>query len=95
MNWYDSSRLLSASFKRRDLLRGAGALTGVAIASQFPRQAIAQPRFSGYPFMLGVASGDPLADGIVLWTRLAPDPLNRGCQIITCLYDGKLRPTKA
>jgi alkaline phosphatase D len=27
------------------------------------------------PFTLGVASGDPTADGVVLWTRLAPDPL--------------------
>ncbi len=25
--------------------------------------------------MLGVASGDPTPDGVVLWTRLAPDPL--------------------
>ena len=78
MNWYDSSRLLSANLKRRDLLRGAGVLTGVAIASQFPQQVIARPRFSGYPFTLGIASGDPLSDGIVLWTRLAPDPLNGG-----------------
>jgi alkaline phosphatase D len=27
------------------------------------------------PFTLGVASGDPNADGFVIWTRLAPDPL--------------------
>ncbi|MEV4282984.1 alkaline phosphatase D family protein [Actinoplanes xinjiangensis] len=27
------------------------------------------------PFTLGVASGDPLPDGVVLWTRLAPRPL--------------------
>ncbi|HWA62636.1 MAG TPA: alkaline phosphatase D family protein [Caulobacteraceae bacterium] len=27
------------------------------------------------PFTLGVASGDPTPDGVVLWTRLAPDPL--------------------
>lgn len=27
------------------------------------------------PFTLGVASGDPVPDGVVLWTRLAPDPL--------------------
>jgi alkaline phosphatase D len=26
-------------------------------------------------FTLGVASGDPWPDGVVLWTRLAPDPL--------------------
>src|SRR5690349_5599780 len=29
------------------------------------------------PFPLGIASGDPLPDGFVLWTRLAPDPLSR------------------
>ncbi|MFE4351299.1 PhoD-like phosphatase N-terminal domain-containing protein [Peribacillus butanolivorans] len=30
--------------------------------------------FNEYPFILGVASIDPLPDGVVLWTRLAPDP---------------------
>ncbi|MEJ0069248.1 MAG: alkaline phosphatase D family protein [Pseudomonadota bacterium] len=30
------------------------------------------------PFTLGVASGDPLPDGVVLWTRLAPEPLQGG-----------------
>jgi alkaline phosphatase D len=29
-------------------------------------------------FTLGVASGDPLPDGAVLWTRLAPRPLDGG-----------------
>ncbi len=38
----------------------------------------ARPAFSAYPFALGVASGAPLPDGVVLWTRLAPDPLNGG-----------------
>jgi alkaline phosphatase D len=33
---------------------------------------------SDYPFKLGVASGDPAPDGVVLWTRLAPDPINGG-----------------
>jgi alkaline phosphatase D len=27
------------------------------------------------PFTLGVASGDPMPDSVVLWTRLAPNPL--------------------
>lgn len=35
-------------------------------------------KFSQYPFSLGVASGDPRPDSVVLWTRLAPDPLNGG-----------------
>lgn len=36
------------------------------------------PKLSGYPFTLGVASGDPSPDGMVLWTRLAPKPLDGG-----------------
>ena len=36
------------------------------------------PQFPSDPFRLGVASGDPAADGFVLWTRLAPDPVNGG-----------------
>lgn len=31
-----------------------------------------------YPFAIGVASGDPTPDGVVLWTRLAPKPLEGG-----------------
>ncbi|WP_436775316.1 alkaline phosphatase D family protein [Yinghuangia sp. YIM S09857] len=36
--------------------------------------AYAAPAGLGHPFTLGVASGDPTHDGVVLWTRLAPDP---------------------
>ncbi|MGH3327854.1 MAG: alkaline phosphatase D family protein [Streptomycetales bacterium] len=39
------------------------------------RPAAAKPRFASHPFSLGVASGDPVPDGFVLWTRLAPDPV--------------------
>ena len=35
------------------------------------------PDLPGDPFTLGVASGDPLSDRVVLWTRLAPEPLAR------------------
>ncbi|HMF75071.1 MAG TPA: PhoD-like phosphatase N-terminal domain-containing protein, partial [Bryobacteraceae bacterium] len=38
----------------------------------------AAPSFKKYPFSLGVMSGDLSPDGFVLWTRLAPDPLNGG-----------------
>ncbi len=38
----------------------------------------ARPLFAAYPFTLGVASGAPLPGSVVLWTRLAPDPLNGG-----------------
>jgi phosphodiesterase/alkaline phosphatase D-like protein len=43
-----------------------------------PRRVNAQPKFSAYPFSLGVASGDPLPDSVVLWTRVAPEPLAEG-----------------
>jgi alkaline phosphatase D len=35
-------------------------------------------QLSADPFTLSVASGDPDASSVVLWTRLAPDPLNGG-----------------
>src|SRR3954469_10706340 len=39
---------------------------------------LAPLELSGDPFTLGVASGDPSATSVVLWTRLAPDPLAVG-----------------
>ncbi len=67
------------SLSRRGLLKGASA--SALLAALMPaasRSVWANPVFSGNPFTLGVASGDPLPDGIVLWTRIAPDPLNGG-----------------
>ena len=34
--------------------------------------------FRSHPFSLGVASGEPAPDGFVIWTKLAPKPLERG-----------------
>jgi alkaline phosphatase D len=67
------------AFNRRRFLLGAGALSGLALTGQFPAYPQTRPpKFTSDPFSLGVASGDPLLDGVVLWTRLAPDPLNGG-----------------
>ncbi|MEP7338396.1 MAG: alkaline phosphatase D family protein [Acidobacteriota bacterium] len=69
----------NVSFNRRDFLIGGTALTGTALV--FPVAGWAKSdalSFADDPFSLGVASGDPSADGVVLWTRLAPDPLNGG-----------------
>ncbi len=38
----------------------------------------APPRFDRYPFTLGIASGQPRPDSVVLWTRLAPEPHAEG-----------------
>src|SRR5262245_14223582 len=53
---------------------------GEADAWRPPSSAVAtpRPRFTGYPFTLGVASGAPTPDRVVLWTRLAPEPLAGG-----------------
>src|SRR5262247_1878976 len=68
-----------ARFSRRELMKLAWMLGAAAVAPPvFTRRLIAQPIFDAYPFTLGVASGDPLPDGVVLWTRLAPRPLEGG-----------------
>ncbi len=56
-------------------LGGAGVAALALGAGSLTEEAVAAPRFSGYPFSLGVASGDPEPGGVVLWTRLAPRPL--------------------
>ncbi len=72
---------------RRGFLVGSGALLlatacsgddGGATAgttSSGPSTTLHTARLSGDPFTLGVASGDPAADSVILWTRLAPRPL--------------------
>jgi alkaline phosphatase D len=78
MAYFNFHQLLLTRVNRRRLLIGAGALTGLALTTGGQRKVLAQPKFSDYPFTLGVASGEPLPDSVVLWTRLAPDPLNGG-----------------
>jgi alkaline phosphatase D len=68
-----------ARISRRTLLRtGGSAAAGAIILGRSALTARAAPPFAGDPFALGVASGDPTPDGIVLWTRLAPAPLEGG-----------------
>ena len=68
-----------ASLSRRRFLDAASKLGAAGALSCVPvSRALAQPLFRAYPFSLGVASGDPLPGGVVLWTRLAPEPLAGG-----------------
>src|SRR5688572_1344816 len=60
--------------RRRFLISGGAA----GLLALQPSWAVAQVDTAENPFTLGVASGDPTSDGVVLWTRLAPDPLNGG-----------------
>lgn len=75
----DKNLFATASLGRRGFVRAAAAL---AIAPLLRQPAygvvLSNMTFRNYPFSLGVASGDPLPDGFVLWTRLAPEPLHGG-----------------
>ncbi|WP_462418804.1 alkaline phosphatase D family protein [Kytococcus sp. Marseille-QA3725] len=57
----------------RRLVLASGAAVAAVTAS--PLLAGTATAGEAYPFRLGVASGDPTPDGVVLWTRLAPDPV--------------------
>ncbi|MBC6467587.1 alkaline phosphatase D family protein [Actinomadura alba] len=50
----------------------AGSLPGIARADS---SAVEVTDLRSDPFTLGIASGDPLSDSVVIWTRLAPEPL--------------------
>ena len=57
--------------RRRWLALASAAAFGYAI----PLRLGAQPAWRGNPFALGVASGSPATDSVVLWTRIAPQAL--------------------
>ena len=71
-----------ARVSRRGFVRGmAGGAAGLVLLGAGPLPGGDPPLPPNLPdglFSLGVASGDPVPDGVVLWTRLAPDPLNGG-----------------
>ncbi len=58
-------------FSRRLFLAGTIATAATAPAILRAQASI----WRDFPFSLGIASGEPAADGFVIWTRLAPDPL--------------------
>lgn len=54
------------SFARRTLLKGGAAAVAVTAMAATPRA-----RASGSVFLHGVASGDPLPTGVIIWTRVS------------------------
>ncbi|MCS0583355.1 alkaline phosphatase D family protein [Massilia pinisoli] len=64
------------TWPRRLFLLNAARLAAASTAAS-PSLLLARPsNGAGYPFSLGVASGSPLPDAVVLWTRVAYDPLD-------------------
>lgn len=71
--------VVTASLSRRGFLKTGAA--GLLLASGLrPARVAAAPPFSPSPapFSLDIASGDPTPNSVILWTRLANDPLDGG-----------------
>ena len=73
----------AGSISRRRFVLGLGATAAIALTPRCgtrpsPSPPTRLPPRLPYPFTLGVASGEPSPDGVVLWTRLAPNPLAGG-----------------
>jgi len=61
---------------RRLFLAYASALASLPLLGKQASAAEQKVTFAADPFSLGVASGDPDAKSVVLWTKLAPRPLD-------------------
>jgi alkaline phosphatase D len=73
-------RAAARQLGRRRFLTVTGAAAALAFAVNLPAAGTAAAaeldarKIPDNPFTLGVASGDPLPDSVLLWTRLAPSP---------------------
>lgn len=61
--------------ERRDFLVDIGRLAALAAIVPNDWRVVRRVRLADDPFTLGVASGDPTPTSVVIWTRLAPRPL--------------------
>jgi alkaline phosphatase D len=58
---------------RREIVR-SGSWLGLTYPLSHSNFLVAAPSFTANPFSCGISSGDPVPDGVVLWTRLIGDP---------------------
>ncbi|WP_328492159.1 alkaline phosphatase D family protein [Streptomyces sp. NBC_00414] len=77
-------RAAARHFGRRRFFTVTAAAAALAFTTNLPARGVAgateldAARIPTDPFMLGVASGDPLPSSVLLWTRLAPAPYEPG-----------------
>ncbi len=84
-------------WNRRQILIASGAMLATWPGLSAPVSAMYRKQLAvdGYPFAIGVASGDPTSDGFVLWTRLAPQPLTAAvCRARVSRCGGKCVTTR-
>ena len=76
MNLEDLPKALhhEGGLSRRLFLAYAASLSSIPLLSRYASAAPAHS-FTSDPFTFGVASGDPDHESVILWTRLAPKPL--------------------
>src|SRR6187397_161237 len=65
----------SSRMERRDFLLYLSRYAALCAVVPNVWRVTARPRLADDPFTLGVASGDPTPSSGILWTRLAPRPL--------------------
>ncbi|MFD3536146.1 alkaline phosphatase D family protein [Streptomyces sp. NPDC058664] len=68
-----TSRILSSSPSRRTVVKAAAA-TAATVPALLGAASAAHAVSGATAFLHGVASGDPLPDGVLLWTRVTPTP---------------------
>src|SRR5262245_15448761 len=79
MEILNRSKPVPTLYNRHGFLTGLRkTLLGTSLATHAVSKFASAQNLGGYPFTLGVASCDPTPDGIVLRTRLAPNPLDGG-----------------
>ena len=71
--------------QRRDFLIDLTRFAALAATIPNDWRVLHHPRFADDPFTLGVAAGDPTPTGAMLWTRLAPKPLEAATKCSTRL----------
>ncbi len=90
MLWQTTPFSARGALNRRSFLATSSLAAAALWASRAEGAVRKHIKLSAYPFQLGVASGDPAADGFVIWTRLAPDPVNGGgmpCEAIEVTWE--------
>ena len=75
---------------RRNLIGIAGGTTFLAACSTFQNKSSLEPHSSNVKFNHGVASGDPMHDRVILWTRVTPDEISNEPIAVECkVFDRK------